>query len=192
MGVKIEKIIGHRGSGKTTKLLEFADKNGCVVVEPTYQQAVYASQMAIKNGLKCDVIPIGIFFKNLWHQSMLPNTRFVFDELDECLLQMGIIGYSNTEGPIPVFEVKNGEEDRFSYDPAKDADEEESHFCNSLNAEFGFIRHMVNDPVFRGVDYIPAEKAQLARLADYGERAQAVIMYLQKRLEEELKNGKKV
>ena len=118
-------------------------------------------------------------FKNLWFQSMPFGTRFVFDELDECLLQMGVIGYSNTEGPIPVFEVKNGEDD-----PAKDADEEESHFCNSLNAEFRFIRHMVNDPAFRSMDYIPAEKAQLTRLADYGERAQAVIMYLQKKLEE--------
>lgn len=76
-----------------------------------------------------------------------------------------------------------------TYDPARDANEEESHFCNSLNAEFGFIRHMINDPVFRGMDYIPAEKEQLARLADYCERAQAVIMYLQKKLEE--KNGNK-
>lgn len=107
MGVKIERITGHRGSGKTTKLLEFADKNGCIVVEPTYRHAMNASQMAFINGLKCDVIPIDEFFKNLWHQSMSLGTKFVFDELDECLLQMGVIGYSNTEGPIPVFEVKN-------------------------------------------------------------------------------------
>ena len=63
MGVKMEKIIGHRGSGKTTKLLEFADKNGCIVVEPTYRHAVNASQMAIKNGLRCDVIPIDTFLR---------------------------------------------------------------------------------------------------------------------------------
>lgn len=70
-----------------------------------------------------------------------------------------------------------------TYNPERDACEEESHFCNSLNAEFGFLRHMINDPYLKDVDYVPIKKSDLARLADYGERAQAVITYLCEKME---------
>jgi hypothetical protein len=68
------------------------------------------------------------------------------------------------------------------YDPARDADEEESHLCNSLNAEFGFIRHLIADPNLTGVKYVPIAKTDLEHLADYGFRAQAVITYLQEKV----------
>ena len=66
-----------------------------------------------------------------------------------------------------------------NYDPSHDACEEESHFCNSLNAEFGFIRHMLADPDYKDIQCVPIEKEHLDRLSDYGLRAQATIQYLQ-------------
>ena len=68
------------------------------------------------------------------------------------------------------------------YDPARNACEEESHLCNSLNAEFGYIMHLINDQNFTGVNYVPNEKTHLERLADYGFRAQATITYLQEKV----------
>lgn len=75
------------------------------------------------------------------------------------------------------------------YDPARDACEEESHFCNSLNAEFGFIRHLINDPNLTGVNYVPMAKTDLERLADYGFRAQATITYLQEKVKNYFQDG---
>jgi hypothetical protein len=70
------------------------------------------------------------------------------------------------------------------YDPARDANEEETHLCNSLNGCFGFLKHLVADPAFKDVSHIPVDKKYLNILVDYGERAQAVISYLRQQLEE--------
>ena len=70
------------------------------------------------------------------------------------------------------------------YDPARDANEEESHLCNSLNSVFTMARHIAYDPAFKDIEYVPVNKKFLANAADYMERAQATIGYLQRKVEE--------
>lgn len=71
-----------------------------------------------------------------------------------------------------------------TYDPAKDACEEESHLCNSLNAEMGMLRYTIRALDLQNAKSVPIAKDELERLADYLERSQAVITYLEKKVKE--------
>ena len=42
------RVIGTRGSGKTTKLLNLAAENGYVIVEPNAMMADYVRHLAIE------------------------------------------------------------------------------------------------------------------------------------------------
>ena len=89
------KIIGERGSGKTTKILEAASKNGCVVVEPNSKMAEYVSRMARDKGYDLRIISAYDF---LLYKNTDRSTQYVVDELDLFLSAIGIKGYSN--GPM--------------------------------------------------------------------------------------------
>lgn len=86
------KIIGERGSGKTTKILEAASKNGFVVVEPNLKMAEYVSRMARDKGYDLRIISAYDF---LFYKNTDRSTQYVVDELDLFLSAIGIKGYSN-------------------------------------------------------------------------------------------------
>ncbi|MDT3386697.1 MAG: hypothetical protein LIR46_02885 [Bacteroidota bacterium] len=66
------------------------------------------------------------------------------------------------------------------YDPAKDADEHENHFCNSLNATWGTLVHYVWG---NKEEYVIIQKKIIETTCNYLERAQATINYLRHELE---------
>lgn len=66
--------------------------------------------------------------------------------------------------------------------PEKDANESESHFCNSLNAMYGTFLHLAYQ--FKDSQYCIVD-TKLAKLASkYFERAQECITYLRKKVSE--------
>ena len=86
------KFIGDRGSGKTTKLIETAHDKGYVLVEPTYQMAVHAHMRAREIGKEIRVIPAAQFFYDRLGRD---EAKYLVDELDMFLKNIGIDGYSN-------------------------------------------------------------------------------------------------
>ena len=86
------KIIGERGSGKTTKILEAASKNGFVVVEPNSKMAEYVSRMAKDKGYDLKIISAYDF---MFYKNTDRRIQYVVDELDMFLSAIGIKGYSN-------------------------------------------------------------------------------------------------
>ena len=88
----MEKIIGERGSGKTTKLLKLAQEKGFVVVEPTYMMANNASDLAKRNRYDVKIINAHEF---MWYRPGHRDDKYVVDELDLFLQMIGIEGYSN-------------------------------------------------------------------------------------------------
>ena len=65
--------------------------------------------------------------------------------------------------------------------PEFDADESKSHLCNSLNAMHGFCTHRGKPD---SMEFIPIISKDLYSMGCYFERAQALITYLKKRLED--------
>lgn len=68
------------------------------------------------------------------------------------------------------------------YTPEKDANENESHFCNSLNAMYGTFLHLAYQ--FKNSQYCVVEKNIVKRASEYFERAQECITYLRKKVSE--------
>ena len=88
------RIIGSRGSGKTTKLLKLAKDNGYVVVEPNMRMCDYAKRMAIQKEYNIKVISA---HELLIRQHGIREEKYIVDELDLFLSSLGIQGYSNSE-----------------------------------------------------------------------------------------------
>ena len=88
------KIIGTRGSGKTTKLMEIASKEGYTLVEPSSFMADYVRMRAKETGHDIKVISSHQF---LWEHPGHREEKYLVDELDMFLIQLGIKGYSNGE-----------------------------------------------------------------------------------------------
>ncbi len=89
------RIIGTRGSGKTTKLLNLAVENGYVIVEPNARMAEYVRQVAIEKGLNVDVIDA---HELLYRQRGIKREKYLVDELEMFMASLGIVGYS--DGPL--------------------------------------------------------------------------------------------
>ena len=92
----MERIIGPRASGKTTKLIELAlNNNFASIVVPNHRVAEYVWHMAAEKGYPgLDILTFNQFM------SRCDNNRFgryVIDELDWCLAENGVIGYTNSE-----------------------------------------------------------------------------------------------
>lgn len=86
------RVIGTRGSGKTTKLLELAEEDGFVLVEPNARMADYVRRMAIEKGLNVNVIGA---HELLYRQHGIVREKYLVDELESFLISLGIEGYSD-------------------------------------------------------------------------------------------------
>jgi len=87
------RIIGTRGSGKTTKLLNLAEKNGYVVVEPNAIMADYVRHMATEKKLNVNVISA---HELLYRQRGIAREKYLVDELESFLISLGVEGYSDS------------------------------------------------------------------------------------------------
>ncbi len=88
------KIIGTRGSGKTTKLLELAQRDGYIIVEPNMRMCDHVRHMALEKGYNVNVISS---HELLYRQHEVTKEKYLVDELDMFLIALGIEGYSNGE-----------------------------------------------------------------------------------------------
>ena len=86
------EIIDSRGSGKTTRLLNFAAENGYVIVEPNEMMADYVRHMATEKGLNVNIIGAR---ELLYRQRGAIREKYLIDELDMFLSSLGVVGYSN-------------------------------------------------------------------------------------------------
>lgn len=86
------RIIGTRGSGKTTKLLNIAAENGYVIVEPNAMMADYVRHMATEKGLNVNVIGA---HELLYRQHGVVREKYLVDELEMFMASLGIVGYSD-------------------------------------------------------------------------------------------------
>ena len=91
------KIIGTRGSGKTTKLLDIAEKDGYVIVEPSARAAEHARHLATKRGLDVNVISAR---ELLYRQHRVIHEKYLVDELKMFLASLGIEGYSDSTDDV--------------------------------------------------------------------------------------------
>ena len=133
-----------------------------------------------------DVVKLTRNITSIFHSTgCLKNAKLLFRRSKKEIYEIGRLeGMASAFSHViycnqKLYEKGINSSDIEVYDPAEDACEEKSHLCNSLNASFGFLRHMINDPNFKDIDYIPMSKKYLMQLNIYGERAQAVITYLQ-------------
>lgn len=88
---RMKRIIGMRGSGKTTRVIEYAHKNNCVMVVANCRLKTYAIEQA--KAMKCEdvtIIDIYEYMQMLSHG----HHKYIFDELDHCLQAMNVVGYS--------------------------------------------------------------------------------------------------
>ena len=89
------KVKGQRGTGKTTKLLEYAAKHGYILVEPTERSVKCIVDMAKRNGIdNVHVISLFDYIKQVYYGT---KQRFLIDEIDYCLSLLDVVGYS---GPV--------------------------------------------------------------------------------------------
>lgn len=89
------RVIGTRGSGKTTKLLNLAQEEGFVIVEPNAMMADHVRHMATEKGLNVNVIGA---HELLYRQRGVIREKYLVDELEMFLASLGIVGYTN--GPM--------------------------------------------------------------------------------------------
>lgn len=88
------KIVGERGSGKTTNLLKLAQEKGYTVVEPTSRHVDFTRKLAIDLGF--EHVPIISVYDWLHYHYYGNRHAILFDELEDCLMQLGVVGYSDT------------------------------------------------------------------------------------------------
>ena len=88
------KIIGNRGSGKTTALLSIAQQYGLTVVEPNIRAADFVKRTAKEKGFNMVNI---ISAHELLYDRIGNKQQYLIDELDWFLETIGVCGYSNTE-----------------------------------------------------------------------------------------------
>ena len=85
------KIEGARGSGKTTKLIEIAEKDHLIIVEPTTQERDRVKHIVDESGKDVKVISMKEFMN---FQNGRTHLQFLVDELDFFLAILGVVGYS--------------------------------------------------------------------------------------------------
>lgn len=95
----MERIIGPRRSGKTTKAIECVAKDEHrVLVCPTHHMARYAERLAKEKGfehIRC--ISFNTFFEYTRNHPTNNKYEFVIDELDACLEMANVIAYTNED-----------------------------------------------------------------------------------------------
>ena len=94
----MKRILGGRGTGKTTKIIQKAIEDDAVIVVPAFRCIDNVLHLAEKLGCKDKVKCITFSqFVNGQTMRILPPDHYYIDELDWCLSSLGVIGYSNTE-----------------------------------------------------------------------------------------------
>ena len=88
------KVFGERGSGKTTKLIELAHENGYILVVPNFRMSKYAAELAAHLGYRDVQI---IDFTHFLARFPKCKEKFLIDELDMCLADLYVAGYSINE-----------------------------------------------------------------------------------------------
>ena len=88
------RIIGGRGSGKTTKLLNLAAENGYVIVAPNVRMAEFVRRMAAEKGLNVTVISA---HELPYRMKGTVRPKFLVDNLEMFLMSLGIEGYSDEQ-----------------------------------------------------------------------------------------------
>lgn len=89
------RVVGTRGSGKTTRLMEIASKEGYTLVEPSAFMADYVRMRAKETGYDIKVISLHQF---LWEKPGHREEKYLVDELEMFMASLGIVGYS--DGPL--------------------------------------------------------------------------------------------
>lgn len=89
----MKRILGNRGTGKSTKIIEMAVRDDATIIVPTIRHIAAMEDLAKKLGcldkLKC------ITFSQYKPSYCICNGNYYIDELDACLSSVGILGYSN-------------------------------------------------------------------------------------------------
>lgn len=89
---RMKRIIGTRGSGKTTKVIEYAHENNCVMVVPNYRFKRNSIEQA--KAMKCEDVTIIDVYEYIQLLSLGQRFKYIFDELEYCLSAMNVVGYS--------------------------------------------------------------------------------------------------
>ena len=90
------KILGRRGSGKTTKLLKLAEEEGYILVEPNERMADYVRHMAKEKGYNKAIVISA--HELLCRQHGAIKEKYLVDELELFLITFGVEGYSENIG----------------------------------------------------------------------------------------------
>ena len=90
----MNKILGERRSGKTTKLINQAAiyPKGYAIITPNYRMAINTKNMAKQMGIDVDVITFHEFIR---FRDGRKDKKYLIDELDMCLEDMGVVAYTN-------------------------------------------------------------------------------------------------
>ena len=104
----MKKWILPRGCGKTTMLLTESIRTGAVIV--TFRDPQYILDLAEYLGIDENKFPKPIRFQKFLDSNFRRqkhNEKYLIDELDLCLEQLDVVGYSNT----PTFLMDRHEEE---------------------------------------------------------------------------------
>ena len=88
------RILGERRSGKTTQLIEKAGicPENYTVVVPNHRMAVFTKDMAKQMKIDVEVITFFEFFNYRYGRK---DKKYLIDELDMCLEEIGVHAYTN-------------------------------------------------------------------------------------------------
>ena len=97
------RVLGKRGSGKTTKLIQLASENGYTIVAWNVMSARFIKDTAQHNGIKVRVINCYDFVHEI-SEHRGHKDKYLVDELDAFLNELNVVGYSNSS-IIPISEA---------------------------------------------------------------------------------------
>nr|DAP99441.1 MAG TPA: Replicase large subunit [Caudoviricetes sp.] len=87
----MEIYIGERGSGKTTKLIEEAERTGATIVSPSAKSAWYVErEVYLKKKKILHPMSVTDFIDNIQNRRFSKTRKFVVDELQVLLSAMNI------------------------------------------------------------------------------------------------------
>lgn len=96
--------VGGRQSGKTTMLVQESARTGAIIVVPTYQICCHVVIVAEKLGLKIpDPITTTHYIQILAHGGLERTQKYLVDELQTMLSQMGVETATMDEGSVSAF-----------------------------------------------------------------------------------------
>ena len=98
------RVLGERGSGKTTKLIQLASENGYTIVAWNVMSARFIKDTAQQKGIKVRVINCYDFMREISEHGYGHKDKYLVDELDAFLDGLNVVGYSDSS-TIPASET---------------------------------------------------------------------------------------